>query len=125
MKQFTVYESLISSNSAFFANALGRDWKEARERVVPLPENEPEVFRLYLTYLYVGDCLSLIGFADVNKCRLPSYLSSLLPARKRALRIVKMAKEIRREPPRTSTSRSASCRRDDQKHRARCTRRPC
>ncbi|OSS46588.1 hypothetical protein B5807_08442 [Epicoccum nigrum] len=54
MKQFTVYESLITSNSAFFANALGHDWKEARERVVPLPENEPEVFRLYLTYLYAS-----------------------------------------------------------------------
>jgi hypothetical protein len=56
MKQFIVYESLITSNSAFFASALGHDWKEAHERVVPLPENEPEVFRLYLTYLYVSDC---------------------------------------------------------------------
>lgn len=93
MKQFTVYESLITSNSAFFANALGHDWKEAQERVVPLPENEPEVFRLYLTYLYVGDCSRPAGGTDINQCRRPSYPSSLLPARARVSRNVKMAKK--------------------------------
>jgi hypothetical protein len=53
MQNFTVHQDLISTRSEFFAKALRGDWKEAQERTVVLPDDEPEVFRLYLQFLYV------------------------------------------------------------------------
>ena len=54
MQSFTVHQQLVSTRSEFFAKALrGGDWKEAEERTVVLPDDEPEVFRLYLQLLYV------------------------------------------------------------------------
>ncbi|KAJ8115591.1 hypothetical protein OPT61_g2801 [Boeremia exigua] len=53
-KQFVVHEDLIKRSSPFFANAMGRDWKESCERTVPLPDDEPAVFSLYLKRIYTG-----------------------------------------------------------------------
>ncbi|KAG9202235.1 hypothetical protein G6514_004673 [Epicoccum nigrum] len=54
MQNFTMHQDLISTRSEFFAKALRGDWKEAQERTVVLPDDEPEVFRLYLQFLYTG-----------------------------------------------------------------------
>lgn len=51
-KDFAVHESHIRLQCPFFEAALGRDWKEAEERVVLLPEYEPDSFRIYLGWLY-------------------------------------------------------------------------
>lgn len=51
-KNFTVHEDKIRLQSPFFEAALGREWKEAEERLVSLPEHEPDAFRLYLGWLY-------------------------------------------------------------------------
>ncbi|KAH6637781.1 hypothetical protein C7974DRAFT_450829 [Boeremia exigua] len=49
---FFVHEALITQRSVFFAKAIGGDWKESAERSVPLPDDEPAVFSLYLMCLY-------------------------------------------------------------------------
>lgn len=54
MQEFFVHQSLISARSEFFAKALRGDWKEAQQREVSLPDDEAEVFRLYLQLLYIG-----------------------------------------------------------------------
>lgn len=51
---FDVHESLLSARSSFFRNALDRKWKEGQDRRVKLPADEPDVFRIYVNYLYTG-----------------------------------------------------------------------
>ncbi|KAF2024703.1 hypothetical protein EK21DRAFT_117548 [Setomelanomma holmii] len=41
---FDVHESLITTRSPFFKKAMTGNWKEAQERVVKLPDDEPVIF---------------------------------------------------------------------------------
>lgn len=43
---------MIRGSSDFFNKALGNEWKEATERVVKLPEDKLDIFRLYMHWLY-------------------------------------------------------------------------
>ncbi|KAK5729748.1 hypothetical protein LTR17_011714 [Elasticomyces elasticus] len=52
IKRFALHESIVRPASDFVNMALSRDWKEARERVIPLSEDEPETFTIYQTWLY-------------------------------------------------------------------------
>lgn len=52
-----VHESLIRSKSHFFAAALSQDWKEAQEKVVRLPDDRPDIVKLYIKWLYSGKLL--------------------------------------------------------------------
>ncbi|KAF2659813.1 hypothetical protein K491DRAFT_755119 [Lophiostoma macrostomum CBS 122681] len=51
---FTVHESLIRKSSPFFEAALSRQWREATERLVKLPEADAQAFKLYVHWLYTG-----------------------------------------------------------------------
>lgn len=51
-KAFSVHENLIRASSIFFDKALSGNWKESHERVIKLPEDEPEVFAIYVHWLY-------------------------------------------------------------------------
>ncbi|KAJ8115592.1 hypothetical protein OPT61_g2802 [Boeremia exigua] len=51
-KEFFVHQALICGRSEFFSKAMSGQWKEAASREVPLPEDEPDVFALYLKLLY-------------------------------------------------------------------------
>lgn len=53
-KYFTVHEELVRASSPFFEAALGRDWQEAAERIVNLPDDRPAIFQLYIQWLYSG-----------------------------------------------------------------------
>jgi len=53
-KQFVVIQSIATRSSKFFQAAISRDWKEAREKRVMLPETEIEVFEGYLQWLYTS-----------------------------------------------------------------------
>lgn len=65
-REFFAHEALICQRSRFFANAMNGSWIESDERKVPLPEDEPDVFALYLKVLYVHTPRSLLlgWFAD-------------------------------------------------------------
>jgi hypothetical protein len=51
---FTVHEKLICERSEFFHKTLDGDWKEAQDRVVELPKDDPKIFQLYISSLYVS-----------------------------------------------------------------------
>ncbi len=55
MKVFIAHEHLLKEASPFFAKALEGEWKESTEGIVPLPDDEPVVFSLYLKFLYVRE----------------------------------------------------------------------
>lgn len=49
---YYVHEEALCAASPFFKSALSHDWKEAEQRCVHLKEEEPEVFDLYLQWVY-------------------------------------------------------------------------
>ncbi|KAF2752210.1 hypothetical protein M011DRAFT_18563 [Sporormia fimetaria CBS 119925] len=52
-QEFVVHESFVS-RAEFFRRALNGSWIESRDRVDSLPEDDPETFALYMTFLYTG-----------------------------------------------------------------------
>ncbi|OJD38061.1 btb poz domain containing protein [Diplodia corticola] len=58
---FLVHRKLICAFSPFFNAACRGPWKEHREGIVTLPEEDPATFELYVKWLYTGelvDCSS-------------------------------------------------------------------
>ena len=51
-KRFNVHEALVKPRSEFVRLALRGEWKEAQERIIPLPEDDPDVFSVYQQWLY-------------------------------------------------------------------------
>ncbi|KAJ9655667.1 hypothetical protein H2201_008747 [Coniosporium apollinis] len=51
-KAFFVHEQLLRNVSRFFDAVTRNDWKESTERVVPLPVDDPDVFSLFVGWLY-------------------------------------------------------------------------
>ncbi|PPJ59893.1 hypothetical protein CBER1_08329 [Cercospora berteroae] len=50
--EFRVHEDLLREHSDFFEAALNNQWKEAQERKITLPEDEPDVVDTYVQWLY-------------------------------------------------------------------------
>lgn len=53
-EKFAIHESIIKPRSEFVRLALRGEWKEANDRTIPLPDDEPQVFSLYQEWLYSG-----------------------------------------------------------------------
>ncbi|KAK5685985.1 hypothetical protein LTS10_002098 [Elasticomyces elasticus] len=51
---FTVHQELIRSRAAFFDAALNKCWVEGRSGQVMMPEDNPDIIKLYVQYLYSG-----------------------------------------------------------------------
>ncbi|KAF2667853.1 hypothetical protein BT63DRAFT_441410 [Microthyrium microscopicum] len=49
---FTVLQDVLTADSLFFRNMLQSKFKEGSEGVVRLPDQDPDVFEVYLKYLY-------------------------------------------------------------------------
>lgn len=49
---FTLHQNLASKESAFIKAALRGEWKESKEKVIRLPEHEPEHFQLFSHWIY-------------------------------------------------------------------------
>lgn len=49
---FGVHENVICAASQFFKKAMSGDWSESKSRSVRLANEEPEVFHLYMQWLY-------------------------------------------------------------------------
>ncbi|TKA77622.1 hypothetical protein B0A49_03895 [Cryomyces minteri] len=54
VKSFQVHEELLTARSSFFRAAFQKEWKEGRERVLKLPEDNPESFEQYARWIYCG-----------------------------------------------------------------------
>jgi hypothetical protein len=53
-KEFTIHEGVIYARSELFKRAMKGNWIEAKERVVNLPEDTPEIFEAYVNYVYTN-----------------------------------------------------------------------
>jgi len=54
-RDFLIHESLVAPRSEFVRLALKGEWKEARERIILLPEDNIDAFDLYQQWLYTGN----------------------------------------------------------------------
>ncbi|KAI9705233.1 MAG: hypothetical protein M1820_005231 [Bogoriella megaspora] len=52
---FHIYENLARHFSGFFRKALEKEWKEARTRIIELPEDDPYTFALFAGWMLKGD----------------------------------------------------------------------
>lgn len=76
-RDFLVYEDIFRQQSPFFEAALGRDFKEAHDRVVKLPEHTPEAFEIYLRWVY-SSRIVVPNEADDNESEASKAMVSLL-----------------------------------------------
>ncbi|KAF2660744.1 hypothetical protein K491DRAFT_711638 [Lophiostoma macrostomum CBS 122681] len=53
-KRFLVHTSVICKRSKFFEKAMNGDWKEAQDKNIKFPEDDPEIFSIYVQLLYKG-----------------------------------------------------------------------
>lgn len=49
---FWAHQDILTSRSEFFKRATNGKWLESDERLVTLPEDKPDIFRLYLNLVY-------------------------------------------------------------------------
>ena len=52
--RWMLHEKLLTADSEFAKMALSRDFKEKNERIIRFPEEDPDVFGQYVTFLYGG-----------------------------------------------------------------------
>ncbi|KAK5126057.1 hypothetical protein LTR85_011412 [Meristemomyces frigidus] len=57
-ERFAVHENVITPRSDFVRMALSKQWKEGKERTIPLSEDEAAVFRLYHLWIYTNRIFS-------------------------------------------------------------------
>lgn len=53
-KNFIIHTSFATKSSKFIRAALAGDWKEAREKLIPLPEARVADFQIYTEWMYTG-----------------------------------------------------------------------
>jgi len=78
-QDFTIHEALIRKESPFFEAALSRDWKEGEEKLVPMPEDRPDTFRLYVHWIY-SRRIFLEPFSDPDNQNRSKHLDHLIRA---------------------------------------------
>lgn len=54
-RTFAVYKNIAVRNGSYFKIALNRDWQGAPEKLVSLPDCEPDIFENYLHFIYSGN----------------------------------------------------------------------
>lgn len=61
---FHVHEQRLCDRSPFFTKAFQKEWKEGQERTIPLPDDDPGVFDLYVQWIYRGQIFSRMPRAE-------------------------------------------------------------
>jgi hypothetical protein len=54
-EDFSVHEGIICTRSEFFRRAMNGNWAESEERVVKLPDDDPEIFAAYINLVYTNN----------------------------------------------------------------------
>mgnify|MGYP004501698255 CR=1 FL=1 len=54
-RRFLAHAAFLTIRSAFFNKAFSGPWREAHDRTVQLPDDDPETFELYLHHIYTGN----------------------------------------------------------------------
>jgi len=58
---FPVHESVVCDSSAFFKFAMKPEWTSATSRIVDLTDEDPDVFEIYLHWLYFKTLSTIQG----------------------------------------------------------------
>lgn len=64
--EHTVHKDLLCNKSPFFSAAVNDHWKEGQEGRVPLPNDDPAVFALYIQWIYRGRIFSRQDMGDTG-----------------------------------------------------------
>ncbi|KZM22577.1 uncharacterized protein EKO05_0009545 [Ascochyta rabiei] len=51
-QSLTVHESFLTARSEFFRRAMNGNWREPGTQIINLLDDEPEIFALYLNFVY-------------------------------------------------------------------------
>lgn len=74
-KKYLLHKGFLTHYSKYFRNALRGPWKEADERVIPLPDIEPGILNIFVDWLYtqvLPDDAALPSVAEIAE-ETPSY----------------------------------------------------
>ncbi|KAF1984037.1 hypothetical protein K402DRAFT_465428 [Aulographum hederae CBS 113979] len=69
-KLFSVHEAIIRSSCDFFDAAMRNNWKESAERTIRLEHEEPEIFGIFVTWLYYGTLTGIPSDGSATEARL-------------------------------------------------------
>lgn len=58
-KDFVAQESFLTSRSEYFRRAMNKIWTETGSRVIELPTEKPDIFALYLSFVYTGQLATM------------------------------------------------------------------
>ncbi|KAI8633281.1 hypothetical protein F5Y19DRAFT_417325 [Xylariaceae sp. FL1651] len=53
--EFKVHRAIVCTQSPFFDKAISNGFKESMTRVIDLPDDDPDIFKLFLQFLYTGN----------------------------------------------------------------------
>ncbi|KAF4963623.1 hypothetical protein FSARC_8408 [Fusarium sarcochroum] len=53
-REFKAHRAIVCTQSSFFDKALSNNLKEATDRVIELPEDDPDILERFLEFLYTG-----------------------------------------------------------------------
>ncbi len=65
-KHWCLHKDLLCNRSSFFEAALGGNFKEAKEGVMYLPEDDSSVFEIFVNWLYGPETLSASRILPIN-----------------------------------------------------------
>ncbi|KAI9848943.1 MAG: hypothetical protein M1838_000323, partial [Thelocarpon superellum] len=63
---FSVHRLLLTRSSKFFASAFNGDFKEAQIKTLHLPEDDPEIFKKFLKWLYGQPLVNAAAIASTG-----------------------------------------------------------
>ncbi|KAK3672612.1 hypothetical protein LTR78_007424 [Recurvomyces mirabilis] len=56
-QKWVLHENLLCTSSAFFRSAVKKEWDHDRMRTIPMPDDEVDVFQVYVQWLYQAKIL--------------------------------------------------------------------
>ncbi|KAI9699791.1 MAG: vesicle coat component [Candelina mexicana] len=83
-KHWNLHRDLLCARSKYFKAALGGDFKEAQDKAISYPDEDPAVFGLFISWLYCGTLQ-----VPMDKCTLTHYFKLYVLADKFSIEALK------------------------------------
>lgn len=73
-KEFVIHHAVATTCSEFVRDAMKEGWKTAKDRMIPLPDDEPGIFGIYQTWLYAHSIPTDYASDDEDKTLVEAYI---------------------------------------------------